>query len=128
MSPEYTKNRISRVLVLKGWLDSLVSGVFSDYCEIFDIHRAYGVQSYHIEYDSLDIIQDISCRGCYDTQSHSLPIEYLYLDGDDRRELMRLHKKEKDDKNAHQKKNSKKYELERALAEVDRLSKELAGK
>ena len=34
------QRHISRILILKEWLDNRVSETFSDYCQVFGIHRA----------------------------------------------------------------------------------------
>ncbi len=75
---------IDEALRSKDWLDERIANVFVDYCQVFKIHKAYGVDEWRIEGNELHIKQDTSCRGCYDYEWRRFPLEYLYLDGDER--------------------------------------------
>ena len=129
MTPEHVKSRVARALVIKEWLDNRITEVFTDYCNTFGIHRAYGVESYDIGAwgsDDLRIVQDITRRGCYDTTVHNMPTEYLYLDHEPRLALMASDKARKDALDADRNKATKRAELARAAADVARLSRELS--
>lgn len=76
--------------------DEHVSAVFSDYCQIFGIHKAYGVEKWDDWGEYVHIKQDVSCRGCYDYETHKLPKTYFTRNVEKRRELMREGKAEKD--------------------------------
>jgi hypothetical protein len=82
-----TKKRIDLALEARDALDILVSEVFTDYCKIYGIGKAYGVSSWSIG-NQLYIVQDISCRGCENYNSYDLPLEYLYLNHKDRIQFM----------------------------------------
>ena len=127
---EKNERRINRVLILKEWLDSRVSETFSDYCQTFGIHRAYGVESYQIGgwgTDRLRIVQDTSARGCHNTNDHDLPLDYLYLDRPERLELMQQHKAAKDKSASLAERVKKRAELEHAERTAARLRQELDG-
>ncbi len=74
------KERIEHIEREKEWLDGRVREIFTKYCEIYGIFLAHGIDSWEIWGNALDIRQDITCRGCYDTESHTLPVEYLYTE------------------------------------------------
>jgi hypothetical protein len=129
MTPEHVENRIDRILVLKEWLDNRVAEVFTDYCNTFGIHRAYGVESYQIGGwggDDLRIVQDTSARGCHNSEYHALPVQYLYLERPERLALMAEHKAAKDEAFIARQKKMKEGALAKALSDVQRLSKELS--
>ena len=72
------KEKIDHIMEDYEWLDSRIREIFKRYCEIYNIKERYGIDSWEIGSKQLYITQDISCRGCYDVQNHSLPIECLY--------------------------------------------------
>lgn len=74
------KERIDHIESEKEWLENRVSSIFSKYCQVYGINEAYGVDSWEIWGDKIEIIQNVSCRGCYDVERRSLPVEYFYSD------------------------------------------------
>lgn len=116
---------IDELLSGRDWLDERVSSVFSDYSEIFKIHKAYGVEEWNFDNTTLHIKQDTSCRGCYDTQSHQLPLEYLYLDGDERRGKMFEAYEKKKGVDYKREQAQKAAQLSSLEAQVKALKKEL---
>lgn len=84
-----TRDEIELALSGREWADECVREVFDDYCEVFGYHRAYGVESWDIRGDTLHIVQDTSARCCHNTETHTLPAEYLYTEGEERLALMR---------------------------------------
>ena len=129
-SKEANQRRVERILILKDWLDTRVSETFTDYCQVFGIHRAYGVESYQIGGwggDDLRIVQDTSARGCHNSQDHTLPADYLYLDRPERLELMQQHKAAKDSQASIADRVRKRGELEAAERTAARLRQELDG-
>lgn len=74
------KERIDHIESENEWLENRVSSIFSKYCQVYSINEAYGVDSWEIWDDKIEIIQNVSCRGCYDVEKRSLPVEYLYSD------------------------------------------------
>ena len=66
-----TRANVDLAETAKDWLDGKVAEFFADYCNIFGIHQAYGVEKYWIYGDSILIRQDISCRGCYNSEDHA---------------------------------------------------------
>ena len=114
---EITPEFVSVVEIFKDRLDTAVSNMFKEYCIVFGIHRAYGVESYNIGTDTIHIVQDISCRGCYDTAEHTLPTSYLYAKN--ARELMLQ------DFKIQEQRKIEKYNIEKQL-EISRLKEKLA--
>ena len=108
------EERIDHFLTEQEWLNERIDRIFEMYCKIFDIHRAYGVESWEIYGNHLTIIQDTSCMGCYNNESHSLPIEYLY--NENYEELM---KRDYDEK-LLKKKEAQKQEAERRAVEREK--------
>lgn len=72
----------------KAWADDQVDAFFSAWCSISSTFHAYGVESWSVSADSLTIVQDTSCRGCYDTTSHSFPLAWFLATGAEREGLM----------------------------------------
>lgn len=124
----YIERKIACAIRIKDWLDDRVSEVFTDYCEIFGIQRAYGVENYHLNSSVLVITQDITSYSCHDTEDHILPIEYLYLEGEDRRVLMMQHAEEKRQSVEKQKKQILLARVKHHQAEIERLTTQIANK
>ena len=76
-----TMDNILLAISAKEWADRVVSEMFLDYCEVFEIHRAYGVESWSIAGCNISITQDISARSCYNTKEHLIPLAYLPTHG-----------------------------------------------
>jgi len=74
----------------KEWLDDKIDILFSDWAKIAGFHPAYGVEGYEIGYVDIQIIQDTSCMGCHSSQQHTLPAAWLYAQGEERLEMMRV--------------------------------------
>ncbi len=74
-----TKSRIAYYDRFRDDLKDHMRSIFDQYCEIFGIFKAYGLERWSIHGDSLYITQDISCRGCYDNEQHILPAEWIYM-------------------------------------------------
>lgn len=72
--------------------DGHVSDVFSDYCEVFGIHKAYGVHRWDDMGGQILVVHDISARSCFNTDSYYLKREYFTRDRDRRLTLMRADK------------------------------------
>lgn len=72
----------------KAWADEQVNAFFSTWCSISSTFHAYGVESWSVCGDTLTIVQDTSCRGCYDTTSHSFPLAWFLAAGPERERLM----------------------------------------
>lgn len=73
-----TKEDVQLAESAKHWLDDKIQEFFSDYCSVFGIHPAYGVDDYRLDYKQIYIKQDTSCRGCYNSETHYLPAEWFY--------------------------------------------------
>lgn len=110
---------------MKDFSDSIVSEMFTNYCEVFGIHRAYGVESYRINNDTICIIQDISCRGCYDTDEHILPL--VYLTSPNAVEMMKEDFKKKQDEKNRVREIEREREILRLQEKIARLEKEKNG-
>lgn len=67
-------------MALSAWdrLNERVEAVFALFCQGHGIHRAYGIEKWEPGGDTIDIIQDTSCMGCRDTDSHSFPTRWLW--------------------------------------------------
>lgn len=109
------KERIDNIESEKEWLDDRISDIFSKYCQVYDINESYGVDSWEIWGNKLEIIQNVSCRGCYDVEKRTLPLEYLY--SDDYKNLI-----ERDFQNLQREKEEEK-EKERTLKDQRRKEK-----
>lgn len=78
------------------WADEQVRDLFQEWCELTGYDLAYGVESWQVYGDSLLITQDRSCRGCYNSERHDLPLAWLYASGDERADLILAHAREQD--------------------------------
>jgi hypothetical protein len=119
---------IDMAMDAREWLDERVTDVFGDYCNAFGFHMAYGVESWSFNGSTLDIVQDISCRGCHDTASHSISSRYLYAERDDR--LVMLAEDAKAAKSSRRKKEraNKADRLHDIESEAAELRKELQAR
>ena len=79
-----TPARVALYQRLKEDIDEAVSNMFGDYCAAMDLHVAYGVESFDFWGDQVRIVQDTSCRGCYNSEVHELPASALYMSSEDR--------------------------------------------
>jgi len=127
MSRHLTKKRILAILELNERVKEQVSEVFTDYCEIFKIHVAYGVEDFNIGHQILRIRQDITRRGCHDTETHELPVEWLYLPQDERRAAMLIVKEQQDAKKRVKDAKEKQQKLAYLEAEATKLRNEIIG-
>lgn len=73
------KKRIDYIESEKEWLDDRISEIFAKYRKIYGI-SGNGVYDWELWGETLEINQDVSCRGCHDTWRHNLPSEYLYAE------------------------------------------------
>lgn len=75
-----------------------VDQVFEEYCNIFGIHKAYGVESYNDWYGpDVEVKQNISFRGCYDYKIHNLPRTWFTRNPEKRKILMQQEKDKHDE-------------------------------
>lgn len=73
--------RLSRYQADHWELAEAVDKVFTAYIEVYDIHRAYGIERWEIT-DTIEIRQDTSACSCYNYDMHYLPVEWLELEGE----------------------------------------------
>lgn len=100
------KERIDHIMKEQEWLENRMSSIFSSYCQIYGIREAYGVDSWEIWSDKLEIIQDTTCKGCYDCDRHNLPLKYLYSDDYEsliKQDFIEEQKRKEDEKQAKKK-------------------------
>lgn len=124
----FDPDSIEAILRNKGRLDEHVHEIFGEYCEIFGIHRAYGVEEWEDTGNYLYIKQDISCRGCYDCTYHNLPNEWLYLTGDKLTAAIQASFDEKKKKKEEEKARQKAAKEARERAEYERLKNKFEEK
>ncbi|PTX52658.1 hypothetical protein IQ03_03885 [Gemmobacter caeni] len=70
---------IELALSARDWVDERVSDLFSDWCRLMGVHAAYGVHRWETWGDKLRVIQDTSCRGCFDTETRELELCWLWM-------------------------------------------------
>ncbi len=70
---------IELALSARDWIDERVSDLFADWCRLMGVHAAYGVHSWQSWGDKLRIVQDTSCRGCFDTETRELELAWLWM-------------------------------------------------
>ena len=93
MQKETLNRKLALLERLQGELDARVSDLFDAYCKVYGIHPAYGVESWDVSGDRVYVVQDTSCRGCYDNRSHTLP-NLLHLSKADMIDHFRAEKKQ----------------------------------
>lgn len=116
-----TKDYVEQTLEAQERLDERVSTIFAIWCNVKGIHQAYGVYKWDIVGDRLSVTQDTSCRGCFDTASHSLQSRWLWeSDEQIKDEIAGITGKEAELKRqgAEAAKAARIVELERQLAEL----------
>jgi predicted Fe-S protein YdhL (DUF1289 family) len=74
-----TEARIGYYERLKDELDEIVHALAKKYCEIFGINFAYGVDVWYIEWKSVNIRLDQTCRGCYNSEDIVLDRSWLTM-------------------------------------------------
>lgn len=130
------KERIDHIESEKEWLENRVSSIFSKYCQVYGIDEVYGVDSWEIWGDKLEIVQNVSCRGCYDVWKRSLPVEYLYSDDYEsliERDFQNQQKEEEEEKDreralkAQRREEKAQRREEKDRAEYERLKQKFEG-
>lgn len=130
------KERIDYIESEKEWLENRVSSIFSKYCQVYGINEAHGVDSWEIWGDKLEIIQNVSCRGCYDVWKRSLPAEYLYSDDYNsliERDFQNQQREEEEEKErervlkAQRREEKAQQREEKDIAEYERLKQKFEG-
>lgn len=122
-----TEETFQLAISAREWMDEQVRDLFTDYCEAFKIHRAYGVSSWEANHETLTIVQDTSRRGCYDSEAHRIPMAYLYAQGDVRKAMMRRDYDAKEAAKRQEEERYKKARLERLRREAEQLQAEIGG-
>jgi predicted Fe-S protein YdhL (DUF1289 family) len=74
-----TEARIGYYERLKDELDEIVHALAKKYCEIFGINFAYGVDVWYIEWKSVNVRLDQTCRGCYSSEDIVLDRSWLTM-------------------------------------------------
>ena len=74
-----TEARIGYYERLKDELDEIVHELAKKYCEIFGINFAYGVDVWYIEWKSVNVRLDQTCRGCYSSEGIVLDRSWLTM-------------------------------------------------
>lgn len=74
-----TEARIGYYERLKDELDEVIHALAKKYCEIFSIHFGYGVEEWRIEWKSVNIRLDQTCRGCYNSEDIVLDRSWLTM-------------------------------------------------
>lgn len=107
-------------------IDDIVSEVFHDYCKVFGFFFGYGVQSWEeAGKENIYIVQDTSCMGCSSTDSHVLPMEYIFYDRDKRLKIMTRDAEKARKKKERRDREAAARELKEAEARVKRLREKL---
>lgn len=127
MDTENEREREFRnLLKARDKIDDIVSEVFHDYCNVFDLFYCYGVQSWEeAREENIYIVQDTSCMGCSSTDSHVLPMEYFFHDRDERLEIMTRDAEKARKKKKRKDRDAAARELKEAEARVRRLREKL---
>ena len=85
-----TEARIGYYERLKDELDEIVHELAKKYCEIFGINFAYGVDVWYIEWKSVNVRLDQTCRGCYSSEGIVLDRSWLTMPFENARRSPRL--------------------------------------
>lgn len=113
-----TAASIELAISAKEWADEVVEGFFGDWCRLTGKHRAYGVESWSVGCGKLRIVQDTSCRGCYDTESHEFPLAWLLAGPEEREALIRTEMEGKARKEAQAREIRRVEEIGRLRARI----------
>lgn len=116
------KKRIEHIENEKEWLDGRIDDIFAKYREIYEI-RGNGVYDWELQGKTLVISQDVSCRGCHDTERRELPAEYLYSEDYEfliKRDFEKYQQEEKE-----RKAKELEYKIYRTKQQLEDLQKEM---
>lgn len=127
MERKLTIDNLQNAVIHMEWSMDKVGEVFSDYCEVFGIHRAYGVESYNFSGDIIRIKQDTSARSCYNYEQHDLPYRYFIENKAKRLKLMNADRKELAEKKRLKKLQEDKMKLKSLEKEAEELRNKLNG-
>lgn len=117
-----TPARLEMLIRRKDEIDEHVDNVFRHWCTAMGIHPAYGVHRWDLSSNStVDIVQDITCRGCTDYDYHQIPVSWLYMSPDE----LQIAVEELKQKVADDKKKKKAAEKKRDIADLERRLAEL---
>lgn len=120
-----TEANLALAMTAKEWADGQVSDFFSTWCRIAGVHEAYGVDRWHSWESTLNIVQDTSCRGCYDSKNHSFPLAWFLATGDERERLIREDVESKMSAAEKRRHEERLRELESTRAKLARLESEI---
>lgn len=111
-----TAARLEMFIRLKENIDDHVDYVFRHWCKAMDIHPAYGVHRWDLSSNStVDIVQDITCRGCTDYDYHQIPVSWLYMSPGE----LQIAAEELKQKVADEKKQKKTNDKKRKIAALE---------
>lgn len=116
----FSREMLDAFTEAKDFIDDEIHEFFKLWCDLSGLHRAYGVESWKIEGGELRIVQDTSCRGCYSTESHRIPLEMLFADRDEMKRLIDEKQREREVEQAAKKRRLKTDEIRNLQ---DRLAK-----
>lgn len=120
-----SEENLMLAVTAKEWADDQIADFFATWCRLSGVHQAYGVESWSTYGSDLRIVQDISCRGCYDTETHSFPLEWFLATGEKRERLIREDVVSKMTAAEKQRHDAKLQELAATRARLARLESEL---
>lgn len=110
---------------LKEKIEDRVSEVFGLWCEIFNIHRAYGVSGWYIDGGSLFITQDVSACGCSNYRDRVLKARWLSIDNEEAIKQMKEMKTKNDKKEKRLRISEAERELKMAQNKIEYLKRNI---
>lgn len=117
-----TPARLEMLIRRKDEIDDHVDYVFRHWCTAMGIHPAYGVHRWDLSSNStVDIVQDITCRGCTDYDYHKIPVAWLFMSPDE----LQIAVEELKQKVADEKKQKKVNDKKRKIAALENQLREL---
>ena len=119
-----TPARLALYERLKKELDDEVSAVFGLWCKANNTHVAYGVERWDVWENNLQIVQDTSCRGCYDNEYHTIPSSLLFMSSEEQTEFFVNLTEANEKRKLEEKKSQNKALIERYKQRIEELENE----
>lgn len=79
----------------KEWAEEHVEAFFLQWCSIVGRYAGYDIERFDFWGDTIKIVENTSCMGCYSNEQHILPLAWFYADRETREALIRADMKEK---------------------------------
>lgn len=123
-----TRQEIDQFVQIHDRLKGLVEDVIFDYCKILGHDYGYGTERFEINSSSVHVVLDTSTRGCYDYETHDIPLEWLSITKEERQKAMHALRQQEDEEKRKSRERYERTELVRLKEKVAELENKQSNK